>query len=150
MVRLSPALACLYHGLDCKKGIYHQPKLETIIHQIQGSTVEENKPVRIDYYRTKLITDGRPGSIDTNIYVCTDSNNEGAPVYLNGDVERLATCTADLSLIPLAKFPIVVGADTKRYYKIVFDIEVTYFSAYTKYELIYQGKNYGAISVEYV
>ena len=43
-----------------------------------------------------------------------------------------------------------MGRDSKLYYKLNYEIEITYFSAYTKYELIYDGYNYGPVTAEYV
>ena len=63
---------------------------------------------------------------------------------------QLVEVKADLSLIPLAAFPKVIGADGRSYYVVEFEIEVTTYSAYTKYELIHDGKNYGPVAAEYV
>lgn len=57
---------------------------------------------------------------------------------------------ADLSQIPFSAFPRFTGADGRSYIKIDIQIEITYYSAYTKYELIYDGKNYGPVAAEYV
>ena len=63
---------------------------------------------------------------------------------------RLVNAKADLSLVPLAAFPKVTGADGRSYFEVAYEIEITYYSAYTKYELIYDGKNYGPVAAEYV
>ena len=65
-------------------------------------------------------------------------------------VNKLLTLRADLSAISLQQLPTEQGLDDKMYYIIFFEVEVTFFSAYTKYELIYEGTNYGAITAEYV
>ena len=57
---------------------------------------------------------------------------------------------ADLSLVPLAELRKVTGADGLAYFLIQFQVEITYYSAYTKFELIYNGKNYGPVATEYV
>ena len=57
---------------------------------------------------------------------------------------------ADLSPIPLARFPKATGADGHSYLKVDFHIEITCYSAYTKFELIHGGKNYGPVAAEYV
>lgn len=62
----------------------------------------------------------------------------------------LVQVTADLSCIPEYQIPKCMGEDGHYYYKISFDVEVTYFSAYTKYELVYNGVNYGPVAAEYV
>ena len=66
------------------------------------------------------------------------------------DVKKLVSVTADLSSIPLSAFPKVIGKDGKRYYGIEYQIDITYYSVFTKYELIYQGKNYGPVHAEHV
>lgn len=63
---------------------------------------------------------------------------------------RLVDVKADLSLIPLAAFPKVTGADGRSYYIVKLQIEITYYSAYTKFELIHNGMNYGPVAAEYV
>ena len=63
---------------------------------------------------------------------------------------ELVKVEADLSNIPTHLIKQIVGADGALYYKYGFEIEVTHFSAYTKYELIYQGVNYGPVTAEYV
>ena len=63
---------------------------------------------------------------------------------------QLVVVKADLSQIPLAAFPKTTGADGRPYYIVDFKIEITYYSAYTKFELIYDGKNYGPVAAEYV
>ena len=66
------------------------------------------------------------------------------------NVQKLVDLKADLSTVPLSDISIGRGADGKKYYELDFEVEVTYLSAYTKYELIYNGVNYGAIHAEYV
>ena len=63
---------------------------------------------------------------------------------------KLVKVEADLSRIPARLIKQKVGADGALHYIIDFEIEITHFSAYTKYELIYQGVNYGAVAAEYV
>ena len=50
----------------------------------------------------------------------------------------------------MTRIPKKRGADGKMWYEISYEIEVTYFSAYTKYELIHDKVNYGAVTAEYV
>ena len=63
---------------------------------------------------------------------------------------KLVQVEADLSRIPTHLIKKIVGADRALYYRYDYEIEVTHFSAYTKYELIYQGVNYGSVAAEYV
>ena len=63
---------------------------------------------------------------------------------------QLVKIEADLSRIPEKRIPKTKGADGKMYYRLDYAIRVTYLSAYTKYELIYGGKNYGLVTAEYV
>ena len=65
-------------------------------------------------------------------------------------VTQLVKVEADLSRIPKNKIPKIKGADGKVYYSIDYTIRVTYLSAYTTYELICLGVNYGQITAEYV
>ena len=63
---------------------------------------------------------------------------------------QLVKVNADLGRIPTNRIPESKGADGKTYYKITYDIQVTYYSAYTTYELIHNGTNYGLVTSEYV
>ena len=65
-------------------------------------------------------------------------------------VLELVDVKADLSQIPLTAFPKVLGANGRSFYKVSYNIEMTCYSAYTKYELVHNGKNYGPVHAEYV
>ncbi len=65
-------------------------------------------------------------------------------------IRGLVTVTADLCRIPKRLFRKKRGADRKMRYIVDFGIEATYYSAYTKYELVHKGVNYGAVTAEYV
>ena len=56
----------------------------------------------------------------------------------------------DLSAIPRHRLGREKGSDGKMYYVVRYEIEITYYSAFTKYELIYDGVNYGGLTAEYV
>ena len=109
-------------------------------------------------------------TISTTIYSSSDRQNSGAPRYvedgmssvpvytswhdrlrlLTESVTELVKIDADLSRIPKNKIPKTKGADGKVYYKLEYTIQITYLSAYTTYELIYGGENYGLVTAEYV
>lgn len=136
----------------------------------QGSVVKEDDPVRLNYERKRLVSRGPFTTISTAIYYSSDPHNSGAPKYVEDgmssvpayksgtdqltlpteSVTELAKVRADLSRIPDKKIPKIKGADGKTYYKLDYAIQVTYMSAYTTYELIYGGMNYGLITSEYV
>ena len=63
---------------------------------------------------------------------------------------QLVNLEADLSQIPLSAIPKVMGTDGCLYYKVNINLEITCYSAYMKYELVHNGKNYGPVRVEYV
>ena len=65
-------------------------------------------------------------------------------------VKELVQLTADISRIPTYLLPTKVGVDGCTYYDIRIEIQVTYYSAYTTYELIHDGINYGIVASEYV
>lgn len=62
----------------------------------------------------------------------------------------LAKLKVDFSQISRHLIDQKVGADGIMYYKYDIAMQVTHFSAYTKYELIHQGINYGSVTTEYV
>ena len=65
-------------------------------------------------------------------------------------VKELVEVVADFSKLPTSSFPIKIGADGREYYEIDYELEITFYSAHTTYELIYNNVNYGAVSAEYV
>ena len=82
-----------------------------------------------------------------------DPNDIGAPIYkdgANGGVKHLARLTADLSCIPTGELERRRGKDGRDYYVVYYDIEMTYYSANTKYALVYKGVRYDSVSAEYV
>ena len=71
-------------------------------------------------------------------------------MYRSERVKQLCEIEADLSAVPERNFPTRTGTDGKRYYVINYRIRITYHSAYTKYELLYNGRNYDEVRAEYV
>lgn len=134
----------------------------------QGNLVKENKPLRLNYQRKRRVSRGPFTTISTAIYYSSDPQNSGAPKYVEDGrssntlfvcyslklstdgVTQLVNIEADLSLVPANKIPQTLGKDGKVYYEVDYAIQVTCMSAYTTYELIHGGKNYGLVSAEYV
>ena len=56
----------------------------------------------------------------------------------------------DLSHIPEETIERSVGKDGKNYYRCDYSIEMTMYSASTKYEIVYKGIPYGSVEAEYV
>jgi len=95
-----------------------------------------------------------------------DPQNTGAPQLKEGKytertavqaidkaldgVKDLLTITADFSHLTAWNAKTAMGQDGLYYYKVDFAIQMTCYSAYTKYELIYNGVNYGEVTAEYV
>ncbi|MCJ1476628.1 hypothetical protein MMC13_005296 [Lambiella insularis] len=110
----------------------------------------ERQPVRIQLTRTPLVSDGHPSKIETQIFYCVAADDTGAPFYEDDIVKKLVVVTADLSVIPSTSLRKCIGKDGLRYYDLKYEIEITYYSASTKYELIYNRKNYGTVHAEQV
>ena len=132
--------------------------------------MKEDTPIRFKYYRTQHTILGPIRMHVTSIMVCSDPDNTGAPTYewdgkfvttnnyvnllltdlIKAGVTELVKLRADLSRIPQHIVPKVRGADGHVYFMLNFEIEVTLYSAYTKYELVHNGMNYGQVVAEYV
>lgn len=56
----------------------------------------------------------------------------------------------DLSCIPEETIERSVGKDGKDYYRCDFFIEMTTYSASTKYQMVYKGVRYSSVEAEYV
>ncbi|KAI4268936.1 MAG: hypothetical protein L6R38_007672 [Xanthoria sp. 2 TBL-2021] len=116
----------------------------------KGEIVEEDKPKRLYYFQTHRTDGPPPAEVKMTINMCADPDNTGPSVYNDVRVFDLVEVSANLSRIPRRKLPRVLGADGHSYYKISFAVEITYCSAYTKYELIHDNINYGPVTAEYV
>ncbi|MCJ1452970.1 hypothetical protein MMC28_003315 [Mycoblastus sanguinarius] len=129
---------------NCFSGCYKICTMDWFVKK--GSIVEEGNPVRLSYYETQPMSSGRFHSISTQIYVCNDRYNTGAPLYKTADVTELVRFHADLTRIPSNKILLVEGADLQKYYQISYEIQITHYSAHTTYELIHNNVNYGAVN----
>lgn len=132
--------------------------------------MKEEDPVLLNYERKRLVSLGPFATISTAIYYSSDPQNSGAPKYVEDGKSSIPTyksyvdclkqstesatelvkVEADLSRIPANRIPQTKGADGKMYYMVNYAIQVTYMSAYTSYELISGGVNYGLVTSEYV
>ncbi|KAL4988050.1 hypothetical protein BDW68DRAFT_197008 [Aspergillus falconensis] len=115
----------------------------------KGSTLEENKPIPIDFFQDFPVSKGRPSMMYTDVWANAEDAN--APVHKNGGTKTLVTLRANLSVIPQVDLDktITRRKDGKEYYCIDAVIEATYSSAETRYVLSVLGKKYDAVSAEY-
>ncbi len=65
-------------------------------------------------------------------------------------VYELAIVKGNLDGIPSDSLSTKKGADGNLYYEFWVQIQVTYYSAYTTYELFHNDINYGSVTAEYV
>jgi hypothetical protein len=100
--------------------------------------VKEDHPSLFYFRRNTLVSDGPPNLFNVTIYC--DRTGRLPVIHPDVNVEQFAELTADLSKIPTVCLHKEQGWDGKLYYDIQFSIEVTYLSASTKYEFIYEGK----------
>ena len=49
----------------------------------QNDPVKENEPAAFHYFITVLVSDGPPSELETEIEVCEDPQDKGAPLYRN-------------------------------------------------------------------
>lgn len=66
------------------------------------------------------------------------------------EVDDLVKLKADLSYIPESSIEKQYGEDNKQYYYLDWAIEMTTYSASTKYEIEYKGVRYATVTAEYV
>ena len=117
----------------------------------KGSPVTEDKAFTKHYHKVWKVSEGPRQSVAQDILMYEDPEDKGAPIYKDaGNVKHLARLTADLSCIPTGELQQKVGKDGKAYYVVYYDIEMTYFSAHTKYSLVYKNVKYDSITAEYV
>ncbi|KAL8819859.1 MAG: hypothetical protein Q9191_007642 [Dirinaria sp. TL-2023a] len=115
------------------------------------SPVTEDKSFVKHYHKVWLVSEGTRQSVAQDILMYEDPLDTGAPIYKDGtNVKHLARLTADLSCIPSGELTKKMGKDGRWYYVVYYDIEMTYYSASTKYAMVYKGVRYDSITAEYV
>ena len=65
-------------------------------------------------------------------------------------VRELAILEADLSPIPQDEIRQITGRNKKKYFKIEYQIQITFFSACAQAELYYKGRTYGSVNLEWL
>ncbi|KAL4960816.1 Hsp70 family protein [Aspergillus stella-maris] len=115
----------------------------------KGSTIEEHKPIPIDFYQDFAVSKGKPHMMYTDVWC--NAEDTDAPIHKNPGTKTLVTLKANLSVIPQTDLDKTIRrrADGKDYYNIDAVIEATYSSAETRYVLSVQGKKYDSVSAEY-
>ncbi|KAL9130078.1 MAG: hypothetical protein Q9217_001637 [Psora testacea] len=117
----------------------------------KGSPVTEDTSYTRKYHKVWKVDDGPRQTVAQDILMYADIEDNGAPIYKDGgDVRHLARLRADLSCIPVGELMQRKGRDGKMYYVVYYDIEMTYYSAHTKYALVYKGVKYDSVTAEYV
>ncbi|MDI1491919.1 MAG: hypothetical protein OHK93_003130 [Ramalina farinacea] len=116
----------------------------------KGDEVKENSPFRVRFVYAAPTALADSVTPDVGVVCFNDSNNTGPPGHpKNPNVVHLVDLRADLSRIPKHGLEKKTGADGESWYVIEYEVEITYYSAFTKYELIHEGINYGAVTAEY-
>ena len=134
----------------------------------KGSPVTEDRAFIRKYHKVWKVSDGPRQTVAQDILMFADLEDKGAPIYKDGgDVRHLARLTADLSCIPISELTQRLGKDGKMYCTwcifrffwlipltvadvIYYEIEMTYYSAQTKYALVYKQVKYDSVTAEYV
>ena len=121
----------------------------------KGTPVTEDRAFIRKYHKVWKVSEGPRQIVSQDILMSADPNHQGAPVYKDGtdgagDVKHLARLTADLSCIPTSELVQKLGKDGKMYYVIYYEIEMTYYSAQTKYCLVYKQVKYDSVTAENV
>ena len=118
---------------------------------IKGSPVTEDRAFIRKYHKVWKVSEGPRQLVAQDILMFADPEGKGAPIYKDGgEVKHLARLTADLSCIPVSELLQKLGKDGKMYYVIYYEIEMTYYSAQTKYCLVYKQVKYDSVTAEYV
>lgn len=117
----------------------------------KGSPVTEERASVRKYHKVWKVSEGPRQVVSQDILMFADPEDKGAPIYKDGgDVKHLARLTADLSCILVSELVQRLGKDGKMYYVIYYEIEMTYYSAQTKYCLVYKQVKYDSVVAEYV
>ena len=117
----------------------------------KGSPVTEDTPYVRKYHKVWKVSEGPRQTVAQDILMYADLDDKGAPIYKDGgDVRHLARLKADLSCIPVGELQQKIGKDGHMYYAVYYEIEIVYYSAHSKYSLVYKGVKYDGVSAEYV
>ncbi len=95
-----------------------------------------------------LTTSGLPSSTPVSRKIAMSAKHSTNGIA--AEVKDLVAVTVDFRKVPNPDFKVTVGVDGLSYYVIQYSVQMTCYSAYTKYELIYQDVNYGPVTAEYV
>ncbi|RFU34294.1 hypothetical protein B7463_g2070, partial [Scytalidium lignicola] len=116
----------------------------------KGDPVQESKPKQIAFNQKYALKNGNPKS--ASIIVKCDEYSATAPIHQATQGRDLVTLEADLSHLTEKDLErtIITCADGRKYYNISGAVEATYYSASTKYVLLYMGKRYDTVTAEYV
>ena len=117
----------------------------------KGSPVTEDRAFVRKYYKVWRVSEGTRQFVSQDILMFADPEDKGAPIVKDGgDVKHLVKLVADLSCIPVSELMQKLGKDGKMYYVVIYEIEMTYYSAQTKYCLVYKQVKYDSVAAEYV
>ncbi|KAE8345475.1 hypothetical protein BDV24DRAFT_148082 [Aspergillus arachidicola] len=119
----------------------------TLITGIQSSTIREDKPIKMDFYRTVRVRDAKESlSTLVNLYICNDTH---APKAKNNRIMKLCDLDSDLSQIPRRLFERKRNSQRVEYFKIPYKLVMTPTSASLLFELEFEGVSYGCVRSKY-
>ena len=161
-INITSRIARKYYGMICVNAFnedkhenwrknwneYYGEHMSTVINWLvcKGDIIDESKSVTASFTEVQLVNDG-PFKVSICRFYFFDDGV--APMYKDHNVKHLVTLTADLSAIPPYRYRTATGADGEKYYKISYQIKMTFFSARTEYSLVYQNRPYGSVLAEY-
>lgn len=100
--------------------------------------MNEDDPSRFHYRKRFFSSGGLPSEVTSSIYC--DRTNRPAVIHRDGSVLKLVKLKVKLGDLPEDAFHLEYGKDKKWYNVIDYQVDVTYQSASTKYELIHKGE----------
>ncbi|KAL8645496.1 MAG: hypothetical protein Q9226_007276, partial [Calogaya cf. arnoldii] len=105
------------------------------------------KSFKRQYHKVWPVSEGHNKAVSQDLLMSEDRDDTGAPTYKDSsDVRYLARLTADLSCIPANDLAQKTGKDGRQYYSVHYDIEMTYYSAHTKYAMVYKNVKYDSVT----
>ncbi|KAK3178857.1 hypothetical protein OEA41_000994 [Lepraria neglecta] len=131
---------------------YHGSYRITVMHWYikKGEPVREEETTSFHYHSHNLVSEGPPQRFSVPIAASLDPENTGAPMYWSDGVKELVKLKTDLSFIPEESIDRRTGEDGEPYYSCSYDVEMTNYSASTKYQMVYKGIRYNSVEAEYI
>ncbi|KFX96515.1 hypothetical protein O988_05263 [Pseudogymnoascus sp. VKM F-3808] len=121
-------------------------KMESRKQDVLGMELLDGKKISLEFYR---VVDVHFGSFvfRDKLLCCNDESSPEDGEHPS--IFPLCTVEADLTKVPKDLFVLATNSKGKQYYKIPYELEMTFKSASIFFELVFEGISYGSVRAKY-